>query len=60
VLGSLHAESVAYRKLDASSAFTIPLNLVFRKESQAPVSRFVAMAETESRRHARTPDLISP
>lgn len=54
VLSSVHAESVAYRKLDAASAFTIPLNLVFRHDPQPPVSRFVAMAEAEPRRGGRT------
>jgi DNA-binding transcriptional LysR family regulator len=45
---SLHRESVAFRKLDASSAFTIPLNLVFREmPPDAPVSRFIAMVRAE-------------
>jgi DNA-binding transcriptional LysR family regulator len=52
-LSALHTESVVYRKLDASSAFTIPLNLVFRQDPPAPVSRFVAMAQAQLRRRPR-------
>jgi DNA-binding transcriptional LysR family regulator len=44
VLDAVHQESVVYRKLDAASAFTIPLTLVFRDAPSAPVQRFVAMA----------------
>ncbi|WP_233233861.1 LysR family transcriptional regulator [Bordetella sp. LUAb4] len=41
----LHRESVAYRPLDAASAFTIPLTLVYREPpADAPLARFVEAA----------------
>ncbi|AOB32689.1 hypothetical protein AKI39_21010 [Bordetella sp. H567] len=43
-LEAIHQESVVYRRLDAASAFTIPLTLVFRHPASALIQRFVAMA----------------
>lgn len=43
-LQNLHRESVAYRRLDAGSGFTIPLNLVARSEpGRPPLQHFLAL-----------------
>jgi DNA-binding transcriptional LysR family regulator len=46
ILQTLHRDSVAFKPLDAASAFTIPMNLVYRDmPADAPVSRFIAMVQ---------------
>jgi DNA-binding transcriptional LysR family regulator len=48
-LKSLHPESVRYRELDAGSAFTVPLTLVYREApDDSPISRFAQMAQSEA------------
>ncbi|WP_218831902.1 LysR family transcriptional regulator [Bordetella genomosp. 10] len=62
-LQALHRESVAYLPLDAASAFTIPLTLVYRKPAaDTPLARFVEAARQampaqapRRRRTARAP-----
>jgi DNA-binding transcriptional LysR family regulator len=46
-LKCLHRDSVAYKDLHRDSAFTVPLNLVYRNgPADSPVSRFVQMAQS--------------
>jgi len=46
-LQALHREIVVYRELDAASAFTIPLTLIWREAAaNTPLARFVSSVQT--------------